>query len=387
MPSGPDPVARITLGLVTPPAEVLPGRPETGLRVLGIPTLDAAFNPRSNALNALRLVLAACVIVSHAWVVGGYGAPPTLGGTDLGMFAVCGFFALSGYLVAGSCLGAGAAASAAPAPALLPFLWRRFLRIYPAFLVVLLVTALVFAPVSLLLSEPGATLSWPSAANYVFANSGLHITQWGSDGTLGAARLPVWNVPLWTLVFEALCYLAVGVLASVLPRRLFAPAAMLLLGALTVATLLLTSSASATFAVNLVSLGSFFVAGVVLFVLRQRMPLAASLALVAAALVVLTLALGVFTPLGALPVAYVLMYLGARLPVRVGSRTDISYGLYVYGFAVQQLLVLCAIALGVAGLPVAVFAAVSVAATVPFALASWFLVERPALRLKRMLPR
>jgi peptidoglycan/LPS O-acetylase OafA/YrhL len=34
-------------------------------------------------------------------------------------------------------------------------------------------------------------------------------------------------------------------------------------------------------------------------------------------------------------------------------------------------------------MPVALFATLSVLATIPFALASWFLIERPALSLKR----
>ncbi|MBB5642483.1 acyltransferase family protein [Cryobacterium roopkundense] len=335
--------------------------------------LGTRFDPRRNSLNALRLLLAACVIISHSWIVAGFGYPPALAGTDLGMFAVAGFFAISGYLIAGSRLST---------PSLTRFLVNRALRIYPAFLVVLVVTAVVFAPVSALLG--GGAVEWSSAARYVFGNASLHITQWGIDGTLQTAGTPNWNAPLWSLVFEALCYLGVGVLASVVPRRAFAPASVTLFVALTAGTLLTLSPATPTFAVNLLAMATFFFAGVVLYILRQRMPLAAPLALVAASFMVLITALGLFKPLAAFPLAYLLLYLSVVLPLRgVGARNDVSYGLYVYGFPVQQLLFLGLNGLfGSTAVPVGVFAVLSLVAALPFAVASWFVVERPALALK-----
>lgn len=337
--------------------------------------LGTRFDPRHNSLNALRLALAACVIISHSSIVAGFGYPPALAGTDLGMFAVAGFFAISGYLIAGSRL----------ATASLPrFLFKRALRIYPAFLVVLVVTAVIFAPVSALLG--GGAVNWSSAASYVFHNASLHITQWNIAGTLQASATPNWNAPLWSLVFEALCYLGVGVLASVVPRRVFGPASIALFVSLSAGTLLSLSPVTPTFSMNLLAMGSFFFAGVVLHIVRQRMPLGAPMALVAGSVVVLVTAVGLFKPLAAFPLAYLLLYLGVVLPLRrVGARNDVSYGLYVYGFPVQQLLFLgLSAAFGSAVVPVWVFAVLSLAAALPFAVASWLLVERPALSLKSL---
>ena len=79
---------------------------------------------------------------------------------------------------------------------------------------------------------------------------------------------------------------------------------------------------------------------------------------------------------------YVLLVLGGRLPVRLGARNDISYGVYIYAFPVQQMLALSGgHALGVLG-----FAAVSTALTVPLAWVSWKLVEEPAMKLRRLVP-
>ena len=64
------------------------------------PTL--ASYPRRNSLDALRLVLATLVIVSHSWPVGGFGPDPRLGVLTLGEVAVAGFFGISGWLITAS---------------------------------------------------------------------------------------------------------------------------------------------------------------------------------------------------------------------------------------------------------------------------------------------
>jgi peptidoglycan/LPS O-acetylase OafA/YrhL len=63
-------------------------------------------------------------------------------------------------------------------------------------------------------------------------------------------------------------------------------------------------------------------------------------------------------------------------------RNDLSYGLYLYGYPVQQVL----LAAGVTGASAATwpgFAALSVLAVLPFAAASWWCVERPSHALRR----
>ena len=76
------------------------------------------------------------------------------------LLAVNAFFVLSGYLIAESRVRT----------TLVPYLWRRFLRIYPAFLVSLLVVAAVFAPLAAALE--GTSLDVAAAA------AALGITTW-----------------------------------------------------------------------------------------------------------------------------------------------------------------------------------------------------------------
>jgi peptidoglycan/LPS O-acetylase OafA/YrhL len=98
--------------------------------------LADAFDPRHNALAALRLGFAGLVALAHAWSVG-FGHQPRIGQTDVSALAVDGFFVLSGFLVARSWLRL---------QSFRRYAWHRFLRIMPGFWVCLVVTAAVVAP-------------------------------------------------------------------------------------------------------------------------------------------------------------------------------------------------------------------------------------------------
>jgi peptidoglycan/LPS O-acetylase OafA/YrhL len=345
---------------------------------VGMKTIDDVFDPARNSLNAIRLVFAAMVIVSHSWLVNGLGLPPMLGDTDPGLIAVAGFFAISGYLVASSRLHSSTLRS---------YLWRRFLRIYPAFIVALIIVAFVLAPLSTLI-DSSSQMDWGSAGFYVLSNAGLYLHQVTVDNTLSNNAFPfVWNVPLWTLFYEALCYLLIGLLVSLVPRRRLGAALIVLLGLSTVISLgfeLWPGAVISPVLDNGASLGSFFFAGSLIFWYRARIPSSGLLTVIVVALAVLLAMAGAFSPLAALPVAYVVLYAGSRLPfTEFGRRNDISYGMYIYGFPVQQFMV---VILGGAAIPLWLFAIVSVSATVPIAWLSCLAVEKPALRLRAMRP-
>ena len=86
---------------------------------------------------------------------------------------------------------------------------------------------------------------------------------------------------------------------------------------------------------------------------------------------------------GAAAFVYLLLYAAAKLPRPVRLRVDLSYGVFMYHWPLQQVLVLTP----VFGLPTWAFVVVSLVVTLPVALASWHLVEHPALRRKDWTPR
>lgn len=335
--------------------------------------LGSTFDPKANSLNALRLALALLVLVAHSAELGGYGRDLQ----PLGAWAVAGFFCISGYLIT---------ASRDHSRSLGEFLWRRFLRIYPAFLAVLVVVAFAIAPAAGALAGAGA---WApaSAVSYVVSNMGVWIFQLDIGEMLGSTPFPgVWNGSLWTLGYEALCYLVIGAVFLLTRSTRRVTVALLFVSSSAVAVLAGEGIATVpTTAATFCSLSSYFLAGAILYLWRDRIPLRRSGTLIACVLVVALAAGDHFPGLAGLPVAYLLMSLGIRLPLaRIGARNDVSYGVYIYAFPVQQ--VLASLFAGSA-LPLWAFIILSLAFTMPLAWASWFFVERPALRAKNLFTR
>jgi peptidoglycan/LPS O-acetylase OafA/YrhL len=87
--------------------------------------------------------------------------------------------------------------------------------------------------------------------------------------------------------------------------------------------------------------------------------------------------LGVVDLLGALPLAYLVLAFGAWCPLLRGIRRDLSDGVYVYAWPVQQGLALA----GAQRFGPVVFMVAAVMLVVPLAWLSWTYVERPALRM------
>ncbi|MCJ8504937.1 acyltransferase [Kocuria flava] len=333
-------------------------------------TLHDRLDGRTNRLNAIRLALASLVVLGHAWPLTGAEGPSLEVVSDV---AVNGFFVLSGFLIARSRVRTG----------LVPFLWRRFLRIYPGFLVSLLVVAVVLAPVAAALE--GTALVPASAAGFVLANADLRISQWGIDGTLVGVPAPdSWNGSLWTLFHEALAYLLIGLVLSlavavrrarwVLPGMFLAVVVLRVLaeGPLEVSSGLWLSAARLT---------GCFLAGAAVWAFADTWRPTPSHVVAAASVYALLTDLGWADLYGQLPLAVLLLGLGAAPARDWTTRTDLSYGVYIYAYPVQQLLVL----LGTASWGVAANTVLVLALTLPLALLSWRLVERPALRAKAWL--
>jgi peptidoglycan/LPS O-acetylase OafA/YrhL len=328
----------------------------------------------------LRLLLAAAVVVSHGMSVGTGRHEDELfvvsTGFSLGSHAVNGFFAISGFLVTMSFDRRG---------------WKdyavaRLLRIYPAFIVGALVVTFGFGLVFTTLTA-SAYLSHPQVTNFLVRA----LTEFRSNGTLpGFLTDNPYKNPygtIWSLRYEMFCYILVLV-AGVWGGRFVQRFAWLgLVGLLAAVAALDTVKALTGFtsvAETYARLFSLFVAGSLAYQHRDRIPLSGWLAL---ALFIVVVALA-WTPLyrAALYVFTVYAVLVLALhPALTGHvpepKTDLSYGIYLYGWPVQQTVQ--------AVYPMqwlAMLAPVFVV-TVILALLSWHLVEKPALRLKGRLIR
>ncbi|WP_211374103.1 acyltransferase [Cellulomonas fimi] len=362
-------------------AEVRPvSQPPRSHSWLGWRPAGRPLDPRNNALNLVRLALASLVLVAHAYYIAGVGVGPQIDGENLGGWAVFGFFTISGYLITGSRLDNPVGT----------YFVHRVARIFPAFLVCLIVTALVFAPIgywSVHGSLEGYLTTGTTPAAYVFGNAGLRVNAYDVAATPAGVPYPgAWNGSLWTLYYEFLSYVIIGALA-VLGWFRRSPWPLAGAFALSVAVHALMDRLLPYVGGNvdfqlLGKLLPLFLGGALVHVLRDRLPLHLPGALASTAVVAFTVwALdGWGAQLTAPLIAYVLLWIGATLPSpRLVQRHDISYGVYIYAFPVQQLLVLAGVhELGLAVYDVAAFAVTAVLAT-----ASWLLVERPVMRRAR----
>jgi peptidoglycan/LPS O-acetylase OafA/YrhL len=337
-------------------------------------TLGQAFDPRANALNAWRLGLALAVIVWHSLVLTGRPLPPFALHQLATQDFVDGFFAISGFLIPASWLSN---------PRLRNYALARGLRILPGMWVCLVVTAFVIAPIGIAIQGGSAAklLTSGGPLRFVVRNSAVAYVQFDIAGTPTGVPFPgMWNGSLWTLQYEVLLYIAVAVLGlvTILGRRWLFPVAFTL--ALVWSTLDPCPLDGGTVAERTARLAVMFAAGGLMHRFRDVIPARWSLVAVGAAIVLAANALlPDYRLVGAIPLAYTVIASGALIHnQRLNLRTDLSYGTYIYACPVQQVLVIA----GLGALNTWVFAIIATAVTLPFAAMSWFLIEKPAMRLK-----
>jgi peptidoglycan/LPS O-acetylase OafA/YrhL len=333
---------------------------------------------RNNSLNLIRLGLALLVLVAHGYYLSGAGTGPSIQGENLGGWAVFGFFTISGYLITASRF----------ANPLGRYLILRVARIYPAFVVCLVVTAGVFAPIAWAAEgrDWSGFLTTPTTPPaYVLENLALRINAYDVAGTPSAVPYPgAWNGSLWTLYFEFLCYLLVGLLVClpVVRRHRWLIVVAFVASVVAWATVGAWGPGAYSDLVLLARLLPAFLGGAVVWVAIGRVPLRTPVALVALVVaVVLVLTVEHWGAQAASPlIAYVLLWLSTVLPSpAVARRHDISYGVYIYAFPMQQLLVYA----GAHRLGLVAYDVLAALATAVVAVVSWRLVERPALRWAR----
>jgi peptidoglycan/LPS O-acetylase OafA/YrhL len=341
--------------------------------------LVGSGGPDDNNYDLLRVALALMVIVSHATPVAfGLGAREPLSsllpGFSLGAIAVGGFFAISGYLVTASW------SKSRP----FKYLQKRSARILPGFVVACAITAALACATSLKRTES------------------LHCTDWWRVVvTTITLRRPVvclaytlnpypseTNASLWTIKYEVACYIATVFLGSaglLSAKRRYAVLS-LFIGSSIASLILGSSSLVNTPLCYAVQLGTFYAAGMTVYCFRDVLP--RSRALTALSFVLLALSsqsrhlLTFALPSAGVYLLFRFVYadrvFAPALRTRVG---DLSYGLYLYGWPIEQGLVAT---FGVRALNSWFLAAVSILVCLPIAYLSWHCVERPFLS---MIPR
>jgi peptidoglycan/LPS O-acetylase OafA/YrhL len=343
--------------------------------------LSDVCGSRDNNFNVIRMVAASAVLVSHAWpVTMGIGAEEPLDrwiGHSLGWVSVGIFFVISGFLIARSYDNA---------PGVEEWAAARIMRLFPGLLVVLTLTALFLGPAVTVLPL-GAYAADPETWSYVPRNMSLTFLQYALPGVFLEAPYPqTINGSLWTLQHEVMCYMGVLVIGSLglLPRRglLMAGFAVYLAGYYWLASLDPESVPRRLMALR--DLSFPFAIGTLLYVWRDRILLGWGISAGLGAVALALYTTPVFTEAFLVWLAYTVFVVG-YLPggrIRDYNRLgDYSYGMYIYAFPIQQLMMHLS---GNGQSP-----AENILTAFPLALGcailSWHLVERPALDRRRQL--
>lgn len=338
------------------------------------------LNTRSNSLNLMRLILATSVLFHHGFPLAGMGEGPLVLGDLTGGWAVIGFFALSGYLIAAS----------RRTKRVGTFLALRVARIFPAFIVCNLVTVLVVAPIAWVYrngSLAGYLTTETTPLQYLFVNAALKMNAYDVGASpVGVPYPHVWNGSLWSLFFEFLCYLMVAVIFFI-PFAATSPIPMVLawLGSVLARVVYVVWGEALGLGADvgiLTKLLPYFLAGAVLQMVRKQVGMQALAAVIAAG--IFAVGTGLAPSWGgqatSIALTYVLLWLGATLKSPQVIRThDVSYGMYIYAFQVQQLFAV----FGAWTWGYWPFALAALAVTVVFAVPSWLLVERPIMEWAR----
>jgi peptidoglycan/LPS O-acetylase OafA/YrhL len=301
---------------------------------------------RRNNFGVLRILLALQVIVAHSpEVIDGNRSRELLtrvfGTLSLGEAAVDGFFLVSGYLITKSFV---------ERPEALPYIIRRLARIVPGYLVSFWLCLLVLAPVA---GADRRTFSLHGILHAIRSN--LELREPDAAGIFHGLPIPALNGSMWTISYEFRCYLLVLVLAAI------AALARLPVAKLRWAVLALTLAGLAVNAAGLVPwrtgpltditgmliydvrFFSVFGAGAAYYLFRDRIRYRDTWALAAG----VVLAAAMFSNWTAEPAisllgGYVIFWFALEAPaLKLGAwaaRNDLSYGIYLYAWPIQILL-------------------------------------------------
>lgn len=289
----------------------------------------------NNNLDIFRLLAAALVIYGHA-----YAIAPQEGRSDVfgrwlgydysGSLAVKVFFFLSGLVVTNSLLSKRDVAQ---------FVMARFFRIWPGLLVVIVLCAMVLGPLLTVL-PPGAYWTEPQTWRYVTYNL-LLVPQYALPGVFaGNPHANVVNGSLWTIVLEVGAYLgllALFMVGALRSRWLALGIGVLILLDPVMGNRLLFTWRAPHSGTDL--LAPCFAAGALLALFKEQVEVGLREAI---GLVLL------FWLFRASSYAYYFLYAalfgcmlylaGEPWLVRWKPSSDVSYGVYLWGFPVQQTL-------------------------------------------------
>ena len=332
-----------------------------------------------SGFDYMRIGLAVAVLIWHSYQIS-YGTALALDvwRSPAGLLiqlVLPMFFTLSGFLVT---------SSLERSKGLSEFLLLRIIRIYPALLVEVVLSAFLLGPIVTKFTL-GKYFTSAEFFTYLFNMTGyIHFLL---PGVFLQHPLPgIVNTSLWTVPYELECYLLISalVLFGYMRSRRSALAAFIVCTVGLAAWMIATHQTSAPAgSVHGRVLVLCFLAGSILYRFRDKIPYDRRIAGATFLVSILLFRFEYIVFFGPLCAAYFTVWLGLCNPRRtivVGSG-DYSYGTYLYAGPIQQTVVWLLGSSNTYTLNVML----ALPITVCFALFSWHAIEKPFLRVKRFI--
>lgn len=329
-----------------------------------------------NNFDLLRLLGAFFVLLSHSfgilnqglqqpglWINGTFVIP-----SDIGLYI---FFTISGYLVTQSFFQSSSYGH---------YLLKRFLRIVPALAVVSALCILMGGFVSNL--PVREYYSDKSTWTYLLINSSLTSTQYTLPGVFTTLKEKSVNASIGTIVVEVRFYIALLIAGAltILNRKWLLFLFFVLFEALRIYMNSNNVVIPGIYTDVYFRFGTYLYLGTIFYCFKNVFPLRWFYAIIFLAIAFLTTNTIFQDVTFAAFLAYSILLIGESKAIFNIRGFDFSYGLYLYAYPVQQLLLLHF------GYSINVWLHIllSVSISLVFAVLSWFFIERPALKKKNI---
>lgn len=295
-----------------------------------------------NNFDFLRLVFALFVVIAHSYPLSGNSITKqwicqvTNNQIELSNIGLNGFFVISGFLIF---------QSLERSKTIISYLWKRVLRLFPALLFVLVLT-LILAPIVYENSIP--YFKNVDVYTYLPRNLFLYDLQYNIIGVFDNNPYPsAINGSLWTICYEFTLYLLLGILFFIKNQTARSILLVIAFVFMFFSYNFLMERYGTVYrfgmqTIHFFNLGTFFVAGALLAVAKleklKYKPLAFVIVLI---IIIVALKFNFYNAIKhiVLTLSILLFGLIALNPIhKVNVIGDLSYGIYIYGFPIQQTL-------------------------------------------------
>lgn len=336
-----------------------------------------------NNFGFLRLLFAYLVILSHSpELIDGNSSRELLhqltDNLTFGVLAVDSFFIISGYLICQSFVHSTNLKS---------FLFKRILRIYPAFVAIWIISILLIVPLAggWHLLNNLSIFDWARMIVKIFALSQPHVNDF-----LFVEHIKPLNGSMWTIRYEFMCYLIIPIIALIGLNKRNAVLILILSISLNIYTRVTgidwVIQSPIPFSLFIFTrLLSAFMIGICFYQYRERLMWNNKISLFCFTLLTFCLFNPQFAELGLIIFGSYLLFNFAfnfnnSFIQKIGTENDISYGVYLHAWPVQGLFIQSFSNINPWILTVITICTVSITGYL-----SWIWIEKPFLLMKKRL--